>query len=70
MNNYGGGMPSADGISAAFPHTILEKINGTPSRIDVDNAQENQIEMLNRELPQEEAERTVMQGWSYPQHDT
>ena len=33
-------MPSADGIAAAFPHTILEKINGTPSRIDIDDAQE------------------------------
>ena len=63
-------MPSADGIAAAFLHTILKKIKGTPSRIDVDDAQENQIEMLNRELPQEEAERTVMQGWSYPHQDT
>ena len=35
-------MPSADGIAAAFPHKILEKINGTPSRIDIDNAQEKQ----------------------------
>ena len=37
-------MPSADGIAAAFPHKILEKINGTPSRIDIDNAQEKQAE--------------------------
>ena len=37
-------MPSADGIAAAFPHTILEKINGTPSRIDIDDAQEKQTE--------------------------
>ena len=44
MNNYGRGMPSDDGISASFPHTILEKINGTPSRIDIDNAQEHQTE--------------------------
>ena len=35
-------MPSADGIAAAFPHKILNKINGTPSRIDIDNAQEKQ----------------------------
>ena len=44
MNNYGGGMSSADGIAAAFPHTILEKINGTPSRIDIDDTQEKQTE--------------------------
>ena len=44
MNDYGGGMPSADGIAAAFPHTILEKINGTPSRIDIDDAQEKHTE--------------------------
>ena len=44
MNNYGGGIPSAEGIAAAFPHTILEKINGTPSHIDIDNAQEKQTE--------------------------
>ena len=37
-------MPSADGISAAFLHKILEKINGTPSRIDIDDGQEKQIE--------------------------
>ena len=40
MINYGGGIPSADGIAAAFPHKILKKINGTPSRIDIDDAQE------------------------------
>ena len=44
MNDYGGGMSSADGIAAAFPHKYLEKINGTPSLIDIDDAQENQIE--------------------------
>ena len=44
MNNYGGGMPSADGIAAEFPHKILEKINGTPSCIDIDHAQEKQTE--------------------------
>ena len=44
MNNYEGGMPSADGIVAAFPHNILENINGTPSRIDIDDAQEKQTE--------------------------
>ena len=37
-------MPSADGIAAAFPHKILEKINGTPSRIDIDDAQEKQTD--------------------------
>ena len=35
-------MPSADGIAAAFPHNTLEKINRTPSRIDIDDAQEKQ----------------------------
>ena len=44
MINYGGGMPSADEIAAAFPHKILEKINVTPSRIDIDEAQEKQTE--------------------------
>ena len=33
-------MPSADGIAAEFPHKILENINGTPSRIDIYDAQE------------------------------
>ena len=44
MIDCGGGMPSADRIATAFPHKILEKINGTPSRIDIDDAQENQTE--------------------------
>ena len=70
MDDFGGGIPSADGIAAAFPHTILEKINGTLSRIDIDIAQEKQTEMLHHDLPQGEAERTGMQGWLYPQHDT
>ena len=37
-------MPSADVIAAAFSHKILEKINGTPSRINIDDAQEKQTE--------------------------
>ena len=44
MNDYGGEMPSADGIAAAFLHKILKKINGTPSRIDIDDAKEKQTE--------------------------
>ena len=44
MIDYGGGMPYADGIAAVFSHKILEKINGTPSRIDIDEAQEKQTE--------------------------
>ena len=44
MNDYGYGMPSADGIAAAFPHKIPEKTNVTPSRIDIDDAQEKQTE--------------------------
>ena len=60
MNDYGGGMPSADGIAAAFLHKILKKINGTPSRIDIDDAQENRQKMRHHELPQGEAERMDM----------
>ena len=37
-------MPSDDVISAAFPHKILKKINGTPIRTDIDDAQEKQTE--------------------------
>ena len=44
MNDYGVGMPSDDGIAAEFLHTILEKINGTPSCIKIDDAKENQTE--------------------------
>ena len=44
MIEYGGRMPSADGIAVAFPYKILEKIRGTPSRINIDNAQEKQTE--------------------------
>ena len=44
MIAYGGGIPSVDGIAAAFWHKILEKISGTPSRIDIDDAQEKQTE--------------------------
>ena len=44
MIDYGGRMPSADGIAAALPHKILEKINETPIRIDIDDAQEEQTE--------------------------
>ena len=40
MIDYGGVIPSADVIAASFPHKILKKINGTPSCIDIDNAQE------------------------------
>ena len=44
MNNYGGGLPSADGIASAFLHKIIKNINGTPSRINIDDAQEKQTE--------------------------
>ena len=44
MKDYGGGIPSADGIAAAFPHKIIKKINVTPSGIDVDDSQEKQTE--------------------------
>ena len=44
MIDYGGGIPSVDGIAAAFMHKILEKISGTPSRIDIDDAQEKHTE--------------------------
>ena len=44
MNDYRGGITSADGIAAAFPHKILEKINGKLSCNDIDDAQEKQTE--------------------------
>ena len=44
MIDYGGGIPSVDGTTAAFPHNILKKISGTPSRIDIDDSQEKQTE--------------------------
>ena len=44
MIDYVGGIPSVDGITAAFLNTILEKISGTPIRIDIDYAQEKQTE--------------------------
>ena len=62
MIDYGGGIPSVEGIASAFPHKILEKISGTPSRIDIDDAQEKQTEMRRHNLPQEEAARMDMQG--------
>ena len=37
-------MQSADRIAAAFPPKILKKINGTPSRIDIDDVQDKQTE--------------------------
>ena len=61
MIDYGGGMPFVDEIEAAFPHKILEKINGTPSRIDIDDAQEKQTENA-ASRPSPEAERMDMQG--------
>ena len=63
MIDYGGGIPSADGIAAAFPHKVLEKINRTPSCIDLDDVQEKHTEMRHHDLPQGEAERMDMQGW-------
>ena len=66
MIDYGGGIPSVDRISVAFPHNILEKISGTPSRIDIDDAQEKQTEMRHHDLQQEEAARMDMQGRWYP----
>ena len=44
MIDYNGGISSVDGIAAAFPHKILEKISGTPSRIDIGDAQDKQTE--------------------------
>ena len=35
---------SSDAIAAVFPHTVLERINGTPGRDDIDDAQEKQTE--------------------------
>ena len=44
MIDYGGGIPFVDGIAAEYLQKILEKISGTPSRIDIDDAQEKQTE--------------------------
>ena len=44
MIDYGGGIPSVDGIAASFPHNILERISGTPSWINIDDAQEKHTE--------------------------
>ena len=44
MIDYGNRIPSVDVIAAAFPHKILEKISGTVSQIDIDDAQEKQTE--------------------------
>ena len=38
MNDHA--SPSSDAIAAAFPHTVLERVNGTPGREDIDDAQE------------------------------
>lgn len=38
------GIHLADAIASAFPHTILTKVNGTPSRVDIDDAQDKQTE--------------------------
>ena len=70
MINYGGGIPPVDGIAAAFLRKILERISGTPSRIDIDDAQEKQTEMRHHDLQQEEAARIDMQGWWYSLQDT
>ena len=42
MNDHA--SPSSDAIAAAFPHTVLERIHGTPGRVDIDDAQEKQTE--------------------------
>ena len=35
---------SSDAIAAAFPHTVLERVNGTTGRKYIDDAQEKQTE--------------------------
>ena len=42
MNDHA--SPSSDAIAAAFPHTVLERVNGTPGREEIDDAQEKQTE--------------------------
>ena len=42
MNDHAN--PSADAIASAFPHTVLERIHGTPGCVDIDDAQEKQTE--------------------------
>ena len=42
MNDHAN--PSSNTITSAFPHTVLERIHGTPGRVDIDDAQEKQTE--------------------------
>ena len=44
MVDIGAGIPSADAIASAFPHAQIERIHGTPSRVDIDDAQEKETE--------------------------
>ena len=42
MNDHA--SPSSDAIAAAFPHAVLERVNGTLGRANIDDAQEKQTE--------------------------
>ena len=37
-------IPPADAIASAFPHASIERIHGTPSRVNIGDAQEKQKE--------------------------
>ena len=70
MNDYGGGMPSANGIAAAFPHKILENINSTPSGIDIDDAKEKQTENAASRPSTRGGGEHGHSGMVVPPHDT
>ena len=63
-------MPSADRIAASFPHNIFKKINGTPSRIDIEDAQEKQTEHAASRTSTRGGGAHVHAGMVYPQQDT
>ena len=44
MVDIGAGIPSADAIASSFPHATLKRIHSTPSRVDINDAQEKQID--------------------------
>ena len=37
-------IPTADAIASGFPHPVLPRINEPPARVDIDMAQEMQME--------------------------
>ena len=44
MVDISAGIPSAEAIALSFPHATIKRIHGTPSCVDIDDAQEKQTE--------------------------